>query len=332
MSNTRLAAYTACFAVMLLGLCASVRPASADNAYTPPICDHPPDEQTHAACSTALTTCTLSVGFGGGSGDEIRACIRKSLRESGVGDTGPAPAPASNALEDKCLRGKMRDHIVSCSKLLQSPQPPLQEAFYRTMRAYALVDLAKLHRELGLADAPKMLDEVLDDTSRAIGLYPSDTELMAWAFEIRADAELTLRRYDQAITDATHAVMFHPTNRSVEAGAFAVRGMAHCAKRDNWNAAADDLEQAERTISLDMDQHECRGGALFLEIGSIPRKRLAITELDAALQVNPRNEHALLLRGLARKAVGASDHDDAMIAAGDKDIAAAKAIDPAVSE
>jgi len=332
MSNTRFAAYAACFAIALLGLCAGVQPASADNAYTPAICDHPPDEQTHAACSMALTTCTLSTGFDKGSSDEIRACIRKSLRASGVGETGPATPRANGALEEKCLKGSLRDHIEACSKLLESPLPPVLEATYRTMRAYARQIMAHARAASGPDDASALYEEVLDDTNRAIALSPGDTDVLAWSFAVRAEAYLGLHRYDEAIADATHAVMFHPTIKKVEAEAFAVRGMAHCAKRDNWNVAADDLEQAERNQYLDASQHVCRGEALYLEVGSISRKQLAITELDAALQLDPRDARALMFRGLAKRAVGAADHDDGLVAAGDKDVAAAKAIDPTVVE
>lgn len=153
---------------------------------------------------------------------------------------------------------------------------------------------------------------------RAIADYDAVIRLNPWdpvAWKNRGVTYRLRRDYEQAIADYTQAIALEPA----DAGAWNNRCWAH-AKLDRLPAALADCDESLRLRPNHVETLENRA-LILLRMGHFVA---AIADYDAALALNPASPGARYGRGVARVKTGDAD--------GRTDMAAAKAVDAAVSE
>lgn len=195
------------------------------------------------------------------------------------------------------------------------------------------------------------IDHALADADEATRLVPTDMAFLS----LRGDAYATKGDYDHAIADFDRVIAMDPRLR--DGDMFIKRGSAYAAK-GNYDQAIADANQADRIRSKGAATHELLGVAYrgkgdyqratreldtalglvrnspyrptrLVERGHSYAARgqyaLAIQDYDAALSLSPRNAEALYGRGIAKQKNGDQ-------ASGAADVAAAREIDPDVSD
>jgi tetratricopeptide (TPR) repeat protein len=153
-------------------------------------------------------------------------------------------------------------------------------------------------------------DGAINDYDEAIRLSQNYQD----AFVGRCVTYNDKRDYDRALQDCDKAIILNPNSASGYVGRCAV----YINKSDNDEA----LKDCNRAIELDPKNYlafQNRGGILF-NIGQYDR---AVQSYDAALRISPNQARALYGRGQAKLKSGDTE-------GGNRDVAAAKLIDPAI--
>ncbi len=195
-------------------------------------------------------------------------------------------------------------------------------------------------------DPNTSLDLRIDTCTSLIQSKGLSQDRLAIAFQNRGSAYVAKGDTDRAIQDFDQAIKLDPKY----ANAFNSRGIAYQAKGDNERAIQDygeairldpgnpnplngrcwvraslgqlqaALADCNESLRLRPNNSNTLDSRAFLYI-RLGRWNDAITDADAALRANPTNAYALFERGFAKRHNGD-------LAAGDKDIAASRAIDP----
>ncbi len=155
-------------------------------------------------------------------------------------------------------------------------------------------------------------DRAIQDLDQAIRLNPN----YAMAFNNRGIAYDGKKEYDHAIRDYDQAIRLNPNL----AQAFNNRGAAYYRKKE-YDRAIQDYDQAIRLNPNYAQAFTFHRGLAHLKIKQF---EAAITDYDAALKVSPKLASSLYGRGLAERAQGKRRK-------GDRDVAAAKQIDPKIA-
>jgi tetratricopeptide (TPR) repeat protein len=191
--------------------------------------------------------------------------------------------------------------IAGCTTLIQSGRETQRDLFATFIR-----------RGQGYRDKDDNA-HAIQDFDQAIRLKPDEWIVYnnrGYSYEITGD-------YDRAVQDYDQAIRLKPD----DAGAFQMRCRTRADMNEKLEAALSDCNEALRLIPNDKLAFYSRGFVYF-RMGDYDD---AIADLDKRLKRDPKAADSLYVRGLAKR----RRHD---IAGGDMDIAAAKAIDPSVSD
>jgi tetratricopeptide (TPR) repeat protein len=157
---------------------------------------------------------------------------------------------------------------------------------------------------------------VIRGCSAIIEARQEEPRKMATAFNNRGVAHRLKRDYDAALADYTEALRLNPASAS----AYNNRGIIFRIKHDYDRAIAD----YDHAIALNPD-YTAAFYNRALAYTDKPDYGRAAEDFDVVLKVNPNNALAQYARGLMLLKKGDTD-------AGNRDITAAKTIDPAVAE
>jgi TonB family protein len=149
----------------------------------------------------------------------------------------------------------------------------------------------------------------LQDCDEAIRLKPD----FAGAFRVRASIYVDLGQNERAVHDLSEVIRLTPT----DAGALGARCYIHAMQNEDLDQAEKDCTQALTLDTTNAGLSDARALIYY----RLARFADAIDDENQALTKNPKSAASLYLRGIAERRLGSN-------AEGDKDIAAAKVIDP----
>jgi len=204
-----------------------------------------------------------------------------------------------NAFKD-CANQQLANRIEACNELLAMKLSPANRASAFVNRGLAYYKDNKF-------------DLAIADYTESIRINPKQST----AYSNRAAAHATLKDFLAALQDVDRALAIKPDN----AIAFNTRCRILGFALGKLNDALKACDQSLKLRPADENLQYLRAVLL----SRMDRYSEAILGFDEALKINPQLADALYMRGVVKK--GAGDR-----AAGDVDIAAAKAIDPDIEK
>lgn len=237
------------------------------------------------------------------------ALVRRGEAYSQLGDFGHALADLNHAIEldpanpaAYVARGLANDRRGQTAKAMEDFGAALR---LNPRDAVALRNRGALHAKRG------ELDLALADFNAVIAIQPND----AISFYNRGYTLFRNKQYELAAVDYTTAIYFDP----MMGPAYLNRCLTHTVQGKDLVKALADCDQALKLMPLSVAARETRG-FIYLKLGDAA---IAITEYEAALQMDANRPLALYGLGLAKIRMGRK-------AEGDADRAAALVLDPAI--
>jgi tetratricopeptide (TPR) repeat protein len=240
----------------------------------------------------------------------INALIRRGDAYGQIGDFGHAIADLNRAIEldpenprARVARGLANERRGQSAKAFDDFGAALR---LNPRDTDALRNRGALHAKRGL------FNDAIRDFDAVIAVLPND----ALAFFDRGYAHFGKQQYELAVTDYTTAILLDPAMGST----YLNRCLTRTILGKELVMALADCDQALKLLPVSLTAHETRA-FIFLKLGD---PAIAITEYEAALQMDANRALALYGLGLAKIRMGRKDE-------GESDRAAARVHNPAIA-
>jgi tetratricopeptide (TPR) repeat protein len=268
-------------------------PASAQTQSSPGICSEASKQaESDPAAKMVVNECAL-------------ATLPCSFKSAAVGGT-PQFQPAIN----KCTEEALRDAAANAPN---TPDGRWIMQYERTKSRSRQTD------EDDCTDKNPDVDAMVASCSNVIERRSGSPRFLAEAYILRAEVYIKRGKYAAAIDDASQAIRSDPQFGN----GYIARGQAYVYTRDFDHAIADltvaiKLSREPRILNV---AFETRGYVYMAK----RRYDLAINDLDQAIAIEPNDAQAIYHRGQAKNLLGQA-------AEGERDITAARSIDPNVDK
>jgi hypothetical protein len=334
--------YHSRLSVLLASLCVVVISVGPANAQTLNDCiaTHSKAECTVVAFTCAIQTAGLSgkPGYAGA----VDACIANSLR-GGIGRTNPSqpitPHPHHSAMVKSCTNGGGKAGINACTALIQNPQSTRRDIAI----GYAYRGTFNLdeHPDLAASDFDSAISA---DQTYGYGYFGRALfRLKNIKFDDKANFVRSDANLDDELSDLEKSISLG-LEHNFYCSALVIQGITYGDKaiiRRISNRADEDLLWDRSLDRLTIAIQKCRGAVLdndsedlriqamvwrghFYQYGKHQYDR-SLQDLNTVLRTNPRHAKALYYRSATERQLG-------QIAEADRDLKAAKQIDPTIDE